>query len=244
MGKFSDIERIAAGSRAIKRVTLPLVNVPCSLLPDIPELSEQRTKDAAALASQGAPVVPGSIEVGLRVLTGDEFLLTEKLARKMAEANGCKSFEESDSIFNLAKSLYTIAVSCVDPDSDPANPDPYFADRGSTPAATAESCVQAILSSVHIGRDGIVFLAEQQEYWQDLCNPAALKMSPERLWDLVGEVAASADARPFLLLRPGMRWSFARSMAVQLTSYLMGRSPFGSDLLESDCGLKTTELPS
>lgn len=241
MSKFNDI---AAGTRAIKRVDLPLVNVPCSLLPDIPELSEQRKLDAEAAASQGAPVVPGSVEVGLRVLTGDEFILTEKLARKMAESNGCKSFDESDSIFNMAKSLYTIAVACVDPDSDPKDPEPFFGKRGANPAETAEACVKAIMSSVHIGRDGIVFLAEQHEHWQDLCNPAALKMSPQRMWDLVGEVAASSDARPFLLLRPGMRWSFARFMAALLASSSTGKSLFGFDSLENISSLLTTELPS
>jgi hypothetical protein len=217
MSKLADIADIAAGVRAIKRIPLPLVNVPCSLLPDIPELTEQRNKDAEAAASQGAPVVPATIEVGLRVLTGEENLLIERLSNKMAETNGCRAFEETDAIFNMAKSLYTIAVACVDPDSDPKDPDPFFGPRGKTADETAENCAQRILVSPHIGRDGIIFLAEQHEHWQDICNPAALKMSAERMWALVGEVAASADA--LLKLRPGMRSTFARFMAVLLTSY-------------------------
>ena len=51
---MSKLDDIAAGIRAIKRIDLPLVNVPCSLLPDIPELMEQRKKDAEAAASRGA----------------------------------------------------------------------------------------------------------------------------------------------------------------------------------------------
>jgi len=238
MGRFSDV---AAGVRAIHRVTLPLVNVPCQLLPDLPELAAQREKDAAAAASRGEPVVPATVEVGLRVLTGSEVLLIESLARKMAESQGCKAFEETDSIYNMAKSLYTIAVACVDPDSDPRAPIPFFGTKGDTPKASAESGVQAILDSEHIGRDGIVFLAEQHEHWQDLCNPSALKMSPERMWALVGEVAASNDASPFLLLRPGMRWSFARFMAVLLVSFSMDKSPFGSDSPESSSDQKAID---
>ncbi len=225
MSKFADIDTVAAGARAIKRIDLPLVNVPCSLLPDIPELMEQRKKDAEAAASQGAPVVPATVQVGLRVLTGDETLLIESLTNKMAESRGCKAFEETDAIFNMAKSLYTIAIACVDPDSDPKNPEPFFGDRCKTPAETAEKCVQHILASPHIGRDGIIYLAEQQELWQDLCNPALLKMSPEQMFAMVGEVAASADA--LLKLRPGMRSIFARFMAVLLTSYSLDKSPFG-----------------
>jgi hypothetical protein len=224
---MSKLEDIAAGIRAIKRIDLPLVNVPCSLLPDIPELMEQRKKDAAAAASQGAPVVPATVEVGLRVLTGDETLLVERLTNEMAEANGCKAFEETDSIFNMAKSTCTIAVACVDPDSDPADPDPFFGPRLENPKKTAEACIKRINASTHIGRDGIIYLAEQHEAWQDMCNSQALKMSPDVLWALIGKVAAEHDARTYLKLRPGMRLSFTRSMAVLLTSYYLDKSPFG-----------------
>src|SRR6478609_1913435 len=199
MSKLADI---AVGVRAIKRIPLPLVNVPCSLLPDLPELMEQRKKDAEAAASQGALGVPATVEVGLRVLTGDEALLIESLTNKMAEAEGCKAFEETDAIFNMAKSLYTIAIACVDPDSDPKDPDPFFGPRGKSPKETAELCAEQIRKSPHIGRDGIIYLAEQQELWQDRCNPSALKMSEGELWALVGKVAAEQEPRTFLSLRP------------------------------------------
>ncbi len=238
---MSKLEDTAAGIRAIRRIDLPLVNVPCSLLPDIPELMEQRKKDAEAAASQGAPVVPATVEVGLRVLTGGENLLIEKLTNKMAESNGCKAFEETDAIFNMAKSLYTIAIACIDPDSDPKDPDLFFSPFGTTVRASkagaladgkakvtfADQCVQTIQASEHIGRDGIIYLAEQHELWQETCNSQALKMSPEVLWSTIGKVAAEHDARTYLKLRPGMRWSFTRSMAVLLTSYSLDKSPFG-----------------
>lgn len=238
---MSKLEDIAAGDRAIKRILLPLVNVPCSLLPDIPELMEQRKKDAEAAASQGAPVVPATAEVGLRVLTGGEALLIERLTNKLAEAEGCKAFDESDAIFNMAKSLYTIAIACVDPDSDPKDPDLFFSPLGTVVRASkvgalvpgerdltfADQCVKTIQASTHVGRDGIIFLAEQHEFWQDLCNASALKMSEEQMWAQVGEVAASSDARAFLSLRPGMRWIFARSMAVLLWNSYLDKSSSG-----------------
>jgi hypothetical protein len=250
MSKLTDI---AAGDRAIKRIVLPLVNVPCSLLPDIPELMEQRKKDAEAAASQGAPVVPATVEVGLRVLTGAENLLIERLTNKMAEANGCKAFDESDAIFNMAKSLYTIAVACVDPDSDAKDPDLFFSPLGTVVRASkagalvpgekdrtfADECVQTIQLSTHVGRDGIIYLAEQHEFWQDTCNASALKMSEAQMWAHVGEVAASSDARPFLSLRPGMRWIFARSMAVLLWNSYLDKSSSGRTSQED---LKANEL--
>lgn len=242
--KFKDIP---LGLRAIRRVDLPLVNVPCALLPDIPELAAQRQKDAEAAASQGAPAVPGSVEVGLRVLTGDESLLIERLSRKMADKNGARALDSSDAIFYMAQSLYTCIVACVDPDSSPKDPDPFFGIRPRKGGSFEELeidlqvGIDSVLGSPHVGRDGIFFLAEQHALWQDLCNPQALKMSPQRMWDLVGEVAASVDDRPFSLLRPGMQLSFARFMAATLWSSLMSKSPSGSDSLESDSSL-TTEL--
>ena len=233
--KFKDIP---LGLRAIKRVDLPLVNVPCSLLPDVPELALQRQKDAEAAASQGAPAVPGSVEVGLRVLTGDESLTIERLSRKMAEKNGAKSFDSSDAIFFMAQCLYTCAIACVDPDSHPKDPDPFFGLRPRK--ASIEELeedlqvgIDSLLNSPHVGRDGILYLAEQQELWQDLCNPQALKIGAERMWDLVGEVATSVDDRPFSRLRPGMRLSFARFMAAMLWTSPTPKSPSGSDLPES-----------
>lgn len=222
------LKDIMGGTRAIKRVSLPLVNVPCSLLPDIPELAEQRAKDAQTAASAGAPEVPAAVEVGLRVLTGDEFLSVYEKARKMAEARGSTRADESDPVYNMAESVYICALACVDPDSDPHNPEPFFGQKGDV-----ESGVKEILASIHIGRDGLIFLAEQQEHWQDVCNPQGLKMSPERMFTLVGEVAASDDAAPFLRLRPGMRWSFARFMALLVVSSQMDKSLSGSTSPES-----------
>jgi len=255
---MSKLDDIAAGTRAIKRIDLPLVNVPCSLLPDVPELMEQRKKDAEAAASRGAPVVPATVEVGLRVLTGAETLLIERLTNKLAEAEGCKAFEETDAIFNMAKSLYTCAISCVDPDSDPKDPDLFFSPPGTVVRASkagayadakaqitfADQCATAILASDHIGRDGIIYLAEQQEFWQDLCNPASLKMSEEQLWSLVGEVATEADPKTFLGLRLGLRWIFTRSMAALLMSSSLDKSLFGPTSPEDSKESSTSDVPS
>ncbi len=245
MAKFKDIP---VGLRAIKRVDLPLVNVPCPMLPDVPELAAQRQKDAEAAASRGAPAVPGSVEVGLRVLTGDESFLIERLTRRMAEKNGAKSFDSTDAIFFMAQCLYTCVIACVDPDSLPSDPEPFFGIRPRKNVsiedleADLQVGVDQILLSSHVGRDGILILAEQQELWQDVCNPLLLKKSPAEMWDLVGEVATSVDDRPFSDLRRGMQWSLARFMAALLWSSSTPKSSSGSDLPESDLNQILSEV--
>jgi hypothetical protein len=223
------LKDIRAGARAIHRVRLPLVNVPTPFGPSQPELAAQRERDQAAAAQSGAAasVVPDSVEVGVRVLTGLEMgAILENTARTAVEKGGKNV--PTDPIYQYWLSVYTVVLSCVDPDSDPSNPDPFFGDRGNLDSAVAE-----ILGSPHIGRDGIIFLHEQQEHWQDICNPQASKVSPEKLYELAGEVAASKDADPFLRLRPAMQWLLVRFLASQLLTAPDHRLPFGPSSQES-----------
>lgn len=225
MGRLKDI---AEGTRAIKRITVRLCNMPCALLPDIPELAAQREQDRAAwqaaqAAQPGAapPIAPDqSVEIGLRVLSGEENGLVLQKAADYATRKGAKKCDESDPVYNFAVSVYTCAIACVDPDSDPKNPARFFGEE-------IDGAAEALLKSPHFGRDGIIYLSEQHEVWQDANNPQALKLDIARMWQLVGEVAASPDAGPFLNLRPGLRQSFVRFMAALLTSLLSDKSLFG-----------------
>lgn len=207
------LKDIMAGTRAIHRVRLPLVNVPSSEAVAHPELAEQRARDQAADPRGLAAFSAGYIEAGVRVLLGRETREALKRARAYAETNGSKTPVPGDPLYDFGLRLYLVALATVDPDSDPRDPDPFFGERGDI-----ESAVTAILESPHIGRDGILYLSEQQQAWQDLLNPQELRVSPERLYELVAEVATSPDAGPFWRLRPGMQWVLARFMASQLLS--------------------------
>lgn len=181
------------------------------MLPDVPELAEQRARDqAAASPGQALPEVPAP-EVGLRVLTGTELRLVAEKAREFAKQPD--KVNEDDPLYALGKSVYTLAVACVDPSSDPASPTPFFGEPGDV-----ESAAREILDSVNLGRDGITYLAEAHEIWQDLCNPQALRVSGQRLGEIIGEIAADPDYRRFLALRPGMRWILLRTTAALLTN--------------------------
>lgn len=208
---------IIQGTRAIKRVPLPLVNVRSSALPDLPELAEQRARDQAAASPGSAPPDAPAPEVGLRVLTGAELRTVAEKAREFAKND--KATEE-DPLYALGKSVYTLALACVETDpADPRNPLPFFGEPGDVDSAARE-----ILDSVHLGRDGITYLAEAQELWEDMCNPQAFKVSGQRMGELIGEIAADSDVRRFLSLGPATRWILLRTMAVLLANLQSGSS--------------------
>ncbi len=213
MAKLKDI---AAGTRAVRRVPLPRVNLRCPLLPDLPELAAQREADHAA--HKDSPGPDAQIDVGLRVLLGNEYSAVLEGARDYATARGSKDPKPGDPLYDYGEMIHRVLVAAVDPDSDPRKPEPFFAS------------VDEMLASEHLGRDGIIMLAEQQQNWQDLCSPQALKLTPDELIDWVGK-AAAADESSLLFferLRPGMQWILLRTMATLLASSPMGKSLFGS----------------
>src|SRR5688572_14057525 len=174
---------IAKGTRAIRRVKLPLVNIRCDLLPDLPELAEQRAADKAAIEAaqpgQASPVAPdATVEVGLRVLTGEETAEVLQKAAEFARERGSTDPKPGDPLYDFGEMVHRVVIAAVDPESDPTKPEKFFAS------------VEELLSSPHVGRDGIVLLAEQHETWQDLCSPQALKLSPDELIGFVVKAAA------------------------------------------------------
>jgi hypothetical protein len=221
------LKDIIAGTRAIYRVRLPLLNVPPAEAAALHEPAADpgaRTQAAAPQGQAAFSVDQASVEVGLRVLSGIETEELLKRAQAYAERNGSKRPVPGDPLYDFGLRVYTVALAAVDPDSDPKNPEPFFGERGNL-----ESAVSAILESPLIGRDGILYLSQQHEDWQDLLNPEVRKLSLQQLWEKVGEVAASNDASPFFRLQPGLRWIFARFMATQLVSSPDLKFLFGSD---------------
>lgn len=208
MGKLSDV---AKGNRAIKKVALPLVNVPSYINPDVPELAAQRESDRALAVEKGEPATPDEVMVGLRVLTLDELTTVYEKAGDFARSRGVKEPNDTDPIYALGLSIYLCAIACVDPDSDVKDPEPFFGAR-----ADLESGALELLSSPHIGRDGIAYLAESQEAWQDICNPRANKVPPSVFYDSIVSLAdknPDVALRTFLGYRPAMHFHLLRTLA-------------------------------
>jgi hypothetical protein len=194
--------QLLKGKRAVHKVRFPICNFRCPILPDLPELAEQREADRKAWQAEHGgeePLREDEIEVGLRVLTGLELGEILREARADAIKAGVEDPKEGNTIYDLAVQVHTLAAACVDPDA----PEEPFFDGG----------VQQIRESEHLGRDGIMYLAEQQETWQDLCSPQALRLDGAELHSMIEELAGPESFSFFCQLRPGMRWTLLHSMA-------------------------------
>jgi len=211
MGRLDDILQ---GTRAIKRVRFPLVNVPCELTEPAPELIEARAHDIAA-AHRPAETYPTHDTIGLRVLLPGEYATVLERALAFAREHGDENPNVDESpIYNLGKQIATIAMGGVDPDC-PRNPDGSDRLYG---GASFEAAFQAIQKSPHFTRDTLAFLSQHWETWCEHVNPQASNADYQMI---VEEGAKNAD---FLgLLRPGVLLICMHTMAAELLS-LRGRS--------------------
>lgn len=200
------------GRRAIKRVKLPLANAGHLLGSQPPELAAAQQE--AGVSTQEAP------DVGIRALTGWEWSDVLTLAGDFATSRGGKA-DDTDELYQLGKMAHALLHGCVDPD-DPQHG--AFFDGG----------LDQILHSTDLGRDGIAYLYEQIELWQDLTAPQLLKMEATEVEGAIEELAGPEESslRFFTELRPGTRWRFMRSMAFLLQSLLNSRSTSGGGSAE------------
>lgn len=148
--------------------------------------------------------------LAIRVLDGVEEGLVISKAKAFAEGQGAGS--ESD-LVQLARAAHRIAIACRDSENHAI---PYF-DGG----------FEQIMASKQLGRDRILYLAELQELWQDECSPSRLRLGEEEFNARVVAIAQSEHPDPFVELRPGLRWSFARTTAQLLLAFRTPRSPSG-----------------
>lgn len=216
------LSNVAKGTRAIKKVLLPVVNTPGRMLVDQPELAAQRE-------ANGNPERDDFV-IGLRALRPDEFETIVCRADQYASKHSVDPAfrNERNPIYSLGYTYNLLAITCVDPDGDPDDPAPFWGPRGDIDAA-----VETIRKCDHLSRDSLLYLAELQEAWQDQVSPQAKTLTPTQLYELMGEVAASTDASPFLALRPGMQWQLVRFINGLYLSLLTANSPSDSTSSES-----------
>jgi hypothetical protein len=204
MARLQDIQQ---GTRAIKRVTFPLVNCPSDLVEPSPELQQAREADIAS-AHATAATYPTHDTIGLRVLLPGEYaaVLERALAFSRDHGDPNPNVDESP-IYNLGKQIGIVAASGVDPDC-PRNPDGSDRLYGGD---TFEAAFKAIETSVHFNRDTLAFLCQHWESWCEHVNPQASHVDYDTI---VKEGAKSAD---FLhLLRAGIVLNCMHSMAAEL----------------------------
>lgn len=138
----------------------------------------------------------------------------EVLAAALAycRSKGLERPEEGDAIYERAKMLHTIARACIDRDSPPENPQPFF-DGG----------VEQIQKSEVMTPEVIGYLYEQQRLMQDDVAPLKKDMSPAEFFAAAVETA-KGNISFFVNSQPGMQWNFVRTLASQFIASLESNS--------------------
>jgi hypothetical protein len=191
---------VAKGSWAIRPVKLRLVNTSQAAQPGQPPSGE-----------------PVEITLGVRLLTGEETEQVYQKAQADAASLGVATWIDDHPICRSAQMVRTLELALIDLDSDPKKPEPF---------ASAEE----LRTSLLIGTDNIAYLFERWTDFVDECSIEAKNLTPEQV---LGVIAVEAERpenseSPFVHMRPGLRASCTRSMAVMLWTLLTAKSPSGS----------------
>jgi hypothetical protein len=168
------------------------------------------------------PLASGEVtNVAVRALLDDEDEEIDRLAREHAKKLGVEDPKPGNTLYDRAFARFTILLSYSDPESPDEAPVPFFSSE----------------EEIRLGldRDRIAYLFEAQQIWQDRCAPQQLTLTGDEFVAKVVEVATSEDERPFLRMRPGLRWIFMRTTAAQCMSSLelKSHSGWGSDTTTS-----------
>jgi hypothetical protein len=169
---------------------------------------------------------PETVTAGLAILGGDDYGAILEYATAYAVARKCKP-ESGNETYDYGKAVATVALACVDPESDPSNPAPFF---GASDHPTLEERAADVLSNRLIGRDTILYLAECQDVWQDECSPqpGMGEKTPEEFFEIMGRIVAEGPLA-FLRLSAGSRLKCTHFMANLLVTSQTLKSESGSN---------------
>ena len=154
-------------------------------------------------AESGAWLGP-TAALDVRVLRNDEHTDILRDALAFARKRGLETPEDGDPLYEQGKMLHTLAVACIDCDSPKDAPQPYF-DGG----------WEQIHASEVLSPEVLHYLYLQQQIFQDEVSPLLKGMSPMEFMAAAIKTAAG-DMSFFVNSRPGMQWSFTRTLARQL----------------------------
>ena len=145
---------------------------------------------------QGKPV-----PIDVRPLNGVEQGEVLSKARAFAVEKGVKEPKDGEPIYELGKQVHTLLLGCIDTDSPQDAPRPFFGSAADV---------------LELTRDVRCFLFEHQEMWEDWCAPRPSRLTDGELQKLAAEMCAAdeGDDLPFLRLRPVLRWTLVRTLAL------------------------------
>jgi hypothetical protein len=169
------------------------------------------------------PVSPLDVIV-LREDQYTDVVLKEALA--FARKRGLETPEDGDPLYERGKMVHTLAITCIDRDSPKDNPQAFF-DGGWEQIHKSEMMTPEVIGYLYL----------QQQLWQDEVSPLIKGLTPPEF--LAAAIkTAGGDMSFFVNSRPGVLWSFARTLASQLLSSLTHSSP------SSPLSVQPTETPS
>lgn len=149
--------------------------------------------------------------LAIRVIHEEEHLEILAGALRYAKSKGVEKPTIDDPIYERALMVHTLAVACVDKDSPENASVPYF------------DSVAQILGSEVMTPEVVGYLFLKQQTLQDETSPLLKNLTNEEFLAAAIRTAAG-DLAFFVNSRPGMQWSFMRTLASRLVASLADSS--------------------
>lgn len=169
-----------------------------------------RFRKAISLPLPGARVDPETgkwvgptDELHVRALRDDEYADVLERALAFAREKGLEEPEDGDPIYERGKMVHTLAIACLDKDSPDSKPETYF-----------DTWKQVHTSEI-MTPEVVGYLYFQQQMVQEEASPLIKGLSPEEFLAAVLKTA-QGDISFFVNSRPGVLWTFTRTLASQL----------------------------
>jgi hypothetical protein len=205
--KASDVAVAFKGTRAIKRVPLPLAHDGYAL-----QAPTEGDPQGVAVSSSEAPPIP---MVGLRALTSLEMLGAVEATVAETKRRGGQP-QPGDPIYDLELMHQVLTLGCIDPD-DPKH-GPFF-DGGT----------EQIRSSELLCGDGVALLYQLWAMHHDAVQQPLGELNEQVLDEIIEKGAGQEGAAFFLRLAPALQLSSWLFMANMLSNSRTLKSPSGAD---------------
>lgn len=182
-------------------VDVPIANLPHGIQKGTPE-------QAAQAAADGLPVkLP---QCGIRALSPGEDIEAHRLAAEFSKTQGV-DYNETHPVCVNSLMVYSVAMACVDPDSDRRKPVLFFGDTPELAAQTLRDDPKHFITL-----DTVVYLHERYLIWKDKINPQANTIADYEMQDILQRSANDLD---FLAsLTPGLRLKLLHTTGVLLVT--------------------------
>lgn len=157
-----------------------------------------------------------TVDLDIRPINDEDDAKVKAGALAFAKAHGLAEASPGDPLYEQGRELHLLAIACIDR-SSPEDAPALFFDGGWEQIHKSEVMTPEVRK----------YLALQQEIFQYEVNPLMASMSKEEMIIAAAKMAGG-DLAFFVNMQPGMQWSYTRTSAVLLMSFLQSNSPSSS----------------